>query len=247
MKIIRSNLFGKFPELLFGFSTKQGGVSPEPYCLNLGLNTNDEHENVLANRNIFFGALGIDENHVTMQKQVHSSVVKYAPAPGHLGECDAMFTDAAGNFLAVSVADCVPVFLYDSRRKIVAAVHSGWKGSAEAILTKTLDKLIQQFGSKPEDLAAYIGPCISAKNYEVGKEVADLFGEEFVTVSAGRFFLDLRKQNFSQLADCGLYHENIEVSDHCTFDEKDLLHSYRRDRERSGRMIGVIGMAESIR
>jgi len=242
LKIIRSNLFSNYPELTFGFSTKTGGVSPEPYCLNLGLNTGDEHENVLRNRKLFFDAIDISENDVSLQKQVHSTVVKYSPSPQHLGECDAMFTDKHNNFLAVSVADCVPVFLYDPLKKIVAGIHSGWKGSAGKILTLTINELHERFDVEPSHLIAYIGPCISAKNYEVGEEVADMFEDDFVILTGEKFYLDLKKQNYSQLIQCGLHSDNIEVCDHCTYDEADLFHSYRRDREKSGRMFGVIGV-----
>jgi hypothetical protein len=169
--------------------------------------------------------------------------MKYSPSPQHLGECDALFTDKPKNYLAVSVADCVPVFLYDPLIKIVAGVHSGWKGSAGKILTLTINEMQKRFDTDPARMIAYIGPCISAKNYEVGKEVAELFDDAFVVSSGEQFFLDLKKQNYSQLIDCGLHSDNIEVSEHCTFDEHDLLHSYRRDRERSGRMFGVIGFA----
>lgn len=227
---------------MFGFSTRLGGVSPEPFGLNLGLNTSDERENVLANRQIFFEALGIRENEVSMQKQVHSSTVKYCSAPGHHGECDALFTNEKCNYLAVSVADCVPVFLYEPVRNVIAGVHSGWKGSAEKILTIVILEMNKRFGTDASEMIAYIGPCISAMNYEIGREIVHLFDDSFVIASGGKFFLDLRKQNYAQLISCGLHISNIEVSEHCTFEEADLFHSYRRDRERSGRMFGVIGM-----
>lgn len=242
MRIIRSNILNSFPEIVFGFSTKEGGVSPHPYCLNLGLNTNDERSNVIENRKIFFHAIGIDDKSVSYQVQVHSTEVRYSPSPQNLGECDALYTNAKENFLAVSVADCVPVFLYEPDRKIIAGVHAGWKGSAGKILTRTIDKLVDDFEIMPSDLVAYIGPCISAKNYEVGREVAELFDNEFIISDGETFYLDLKKQNHSQLLNCGLHSNNIEVSDHCTYDESDLLHSYRRDRENSGRMFGVIGI-----
>ena len=110
-QIIRSELFKKFPELVFGFSTKTGGVSPEPYCLNLGASVGDDIENVKKNREIFFGELGIESNQVTFQKQIHSSIINYSETPQHFDGCDAIFTDKKNNFLAVSVADCIPVFL----------------------------------------------------------------------------------------------------------------------------------------
>lgn len=244
MKIIRSNLFDSYPEVLFSFSTKQGGVSPEPYNLNLGLNTGDDAVNVQANRKLFFDAVGITSEEVSFQKQIHSATVRYSSAPGHLGECDALYTDISRNYLAVSVADCVPVFIYEPLKKVVAGIHSGWKGSAGKILTAAIEELTENFGAEPSGMIAYIGPCISGKNYEVGPKVAELFEAEFVTQESGRYFLDLRKHNYSQLIKCGLHADNIEVSAHCTFDEKDLFHSYRRDREKSGRMLGVIGLRD---
>ncbi|MBS1517843.1 MAG: peptidoglycan editing factor PgeF [Bacteroidetes bacterium] len=242
IKIIRSDLFDKYPELVFGFSTKPGGFSPEPYCLNLSVSAGDDPGNVKRNRDLFFGALGIDENSVTFQKQIHSSVINYSPAPSHFEGCDAVYTDVKNNFLAVSVADCIPVFLYDPIVKVVAGIHSGWMGTKEMILTKTISELIKRFRSDPAELIAYIGPGICQDHYEVGGEVGILFDESVRYKSGEKYYLDLKKDNFLQLLKSGVKEINIEISELCTFKEKDLLHSYRRDGIKSGRMFGVIGM-----
>lgn len=241
-EIIYSALFKKFPELVFGFSTKQGGVSPEPFCMNLSASVGDDIENVKMNREIFFRQLGINEDNVTFQKQIHSTIINYSPAPSNFEGCDAVYTDIKNNYLAVSVADCIPVFLFDPGKKIVAGIHSGWKGTHGKIVTGAIEKLKSEFSVNPSGLFAYIGPGISQEKYEVGPEVGTLFSEEICIYKNGKYFPDLKKDNFNQLIKAGLKKENIEVSELCTFTEKDLLHSYRRDGVKSGRMFGVIGI-----
>lgn len=242
IKIIRSSLFEKFPEIIFGFSTKPGGISPEPFCMNLSSSVGDVPENVNVNRKFFFTELGIDENKVTFQKQIHSSIIQYSSKPCLFDGCDAIYTDIKQNFLAVSVADCIPVFLYDPVKKVVAGIHSGWMGTKEKILTKTINEIIEKFNSNPSDLISYIGPGICQDHYEVGEEVGLLFDESVRYKSGEKFYLDLKKDNFNQLLLAGLRIENIEITDLCTYKEIDLLHSYRRDGIRSGRMFGIIGM-----
>ncbi|HMS65239.1 MAG TPA: peptidoglycan editing factor PgeF [Ignavibacteria bacterium] len=243
-KVIYSGLFKKYPELVFGFSTKAGGVSPEPYCMNLGASVGDDIKNVEKNREIFFNELGIQKEMVTFQKQIHSSVINYSDHPQFFDPCDAIFTDKNDNFLAVSVADCIPVFLYEPEKKIVAGIHSGWKGTFDKILTKTIEKLKSEFIIDTSKLIAYIGPGISRENYEVGEEVGILFDKDVRFEKNGKYYLDLKKDNYNQLLKSGLKKVNIEVSDLCTFNEKELLHSYRRDGIISGRMFGVIGMKD---
>ena len=110
------------------------------------------------------------------------------------------------------------------------------------VVTGAIEKLKSQFSVKPSGLYAYIGPGISQEKYEVGQEVGTLFSEEICIYKNGKYFPDLKKDNFNQLIKAGLKKENIEVSELCTFTEKDLLHSYRRDGVKSGRMFGVIGI-----
>lgn len=240
--IIHSNLFKNFPEIKFGFSTMKGGVSPEPLCMNLSKAVGDDPENVDQNRKIFFDILGIKSEQVTYQKQIHSSIINYSAQPAHFDGCDAIYTDRKNNFLAISVADCIPVFLYAADKKVVAGIHSGWKGTEQKILSLTIDRLKNEYDIATEKLIVYIGPGICGKHYEVGSEVGLLFDESVRTERNGKYYLDLKKDNFNQLISKGVKPENIETSELCTFEEKDFLHSYRRDGIRSGRMFGIIGM-----
>jgi len=241
-QFIFSNLLKKFTEIVFGFSTKKGGVSPEPFSMNLSTSVGDDLKNVERNREIFFNEFGIGKEEVTFQKQIHSSIIKYSDRPQYLENCDAIYTDKINNFLVVSVADCIPIFLYESKKKIVACVHSGWKGTYEKILSNTIEELKEKFSIDPSELIAFIGPGISQENYEVGEDVAKYFEDEVKYKKNGKFCLDLKKDNYNQLIKCGVKKENIEVSELCTFNEKELLHSYRRDGNKSGRMFGVIGI-----
>lgn len=221
-----------------------GGVSPAPYNLNLGLSVGDEKENVETNRKLFFDELKIPSDRVNYQKQIHSDLIKKIDEPGFAGECDATFTTKKNIFLTISVADCVSVFLYEPHHNIVAGIHSGWKGTSLNIISKTIEAIKLDTKIKNLNFYAYIGPCISQEKFEVDKDVADLFPKEYVKYDPGKnkYFPDLKRIVIEQLIECGIDQENIEASELCTFSETQLLHSYRRDRNKSGRMYGVIGM-----
>jgi hypothetical protein len=240
MKVIHSELFQKYPEINFAFSTKIGLNREAPYYFNLSLSVADNEENVKENRKAFFGGFGLIEENVAIQKQIHSDIVSYVTTGGIIGKSDATITDKKNLGLAIGVADCTPIFIYNPENKVIAAVHSGWRGTAKRILEKTVLKLKSDYNSKPEKLVAYIGPSISQKNYEVGKEVADLFDDKYKIQRDGKYLLDVATVNYDMLINSGLMKENIEKSNLCTYEEKNLLHSYRRDGKKSGRSMGII-------
>ena len=242
MKIIQSKIFNQFPEIKFGFSTKQGGVSPPPYYMNLSTNVGDSDENVKKNREKFFGALGIELENITIQRQIHSTNIKYVSTSGSVEDCDGLFTDKENNFLIISGADCITIFLYEPHKKVVAGVHSGWKGTYGRIMTKAVQELQRRFSIDVSELMVYIGPSISQDCYEVGEEVAKLFEGDIKYFKNGKYHLDLKKSNIKQLLKLGVKIKNIEVSGYCTYKDKDLFHSHRRDKGKTGRMFGVIGM-----
>lgn len=242
VKIIKSEIFKKFQEVKFGISTKSCPGSKPPFHFNLSYRVGDEIERVRRNRKIFFDTLGIKETDVTFQKQTHSTKSNYVTTPSFFQDSDALYTDVRSNYLAVSIADCIPVFLYEPRKKVAAAIHSGWKGTVNNITSSVVEKLSDEFSLDKKNIHAYIGPGISVDNFEVGQEVAVLFGENVKVFRSGKYYVDLKKHNYLQLIKCGLVKNNIEVSEYCTYNEKELFHSYRRDRDNSGRMLGVIGI-----
>lgn len=242
MLIIKPGIFRRFPQIVFGFSTKIGLNHKPPYFFNMSFNVGDSRENVLRNQKIFYKHLGLSYEAVAIQKQVHSDAVTYVEFASSCGESDAMITNKPNIGLAISSADCPAIFIYDCKEKVIAAVHSGWRGSSKKILQKVLNKLQQEFNCKEENLISYIAPSISQKNYEVGEEVASLFGSKYSFSKNSKYFLDLKQINTDILLDFGVCRKNIQVSYLCSFEMKDLLHSYRRDGETSGRALGVIAM-----
>ena len=241
MQIIKSSLFQNFPEIIFGLSTKVGLNRTEPYYFNMSLTVGDDPGIVRANREAFYNELGLTTGQIAIQKQIHSDIVMIVSGPGLVGESDAMITNKKGIGLAISTADCTPVFIYDIKNEVIAAVHSGWRGTEKQILRKTILIMTEQFNCSPNDLLVYIGPSISQKNYEVGEEVAKHFHRMYLKKIGDKLYLDVLGINKDVLLDLGIQESSIEISPLCSYEEK-YLQSYRRDGRNSGRALGVIAM-----
>jgi YfiH family protein len=169
-------------------------------------------------------------------KQIHSALVLITSQAGCIGEADALVTDRPGIPVSVRTADCYPILLADIRNHTVAAIHAGWRGTASQIIAATLGKMREEFGTLPASVYAAIGPGIGACCYEVGPEVARLFGLE----RAGK--IDLAEANRLQLLAAGVPQAHIQVAGKCTMCDAAQFHSYRREKERAGRMVSFIGI-----
>lgn len=242
MIIIRSSLFNRFPEIIFGFSTKIGLNRGYPFYFNLSLNVGDDDKIVNENRARFLDKLGI--SFLAYQYQTHSDTIKIVDEPGFVGDCDALITNKKGLGLAITSADCAGIFLYDKVNMVIAAVHSGWRGTEKKILNKTIDVMRNKFSTDARRLIAYVSPSISAMNYEVGKEVAEKFPRKYVIKNCNKLFLDITTANYDILLANQVIKENIQISNICSFETKSLLHSYRRDGEMSGRALGIIALRD---
>jgi YfiH family protein len=170
-------------------------------------------------------------------KQIHSNLVLTAAHPGPCGEGDALVTNHPGVAVSVRTADCYPILLVDTRCRAVAAIHAGWRGTVTHIVDKALEEMHAQFGTSLTDVYAAIGPGIGVCCYEVGEEVASQFG------IAGRTHLDLALENRKQLEAAGVAPQNIEALGVCTFCDAKRFFSYRREKERAGRMTSYIRIA----
>ncbi len=239
--IIASEKFSKFNELKFGFSTRLGGISPGQFGMNLSFNVGDERLNVLENRERFFGALKIGLDELAIPRQVQGGVVQRVYTQGGYDSCDGLITDSKGVFLTISTADCLPVFLFDSVTKSIGAVHAGWRGSEMNIVSRAIRMMREEFGTSPADLISYIAPAAGVCCYEVGEDVAKRFSHEFL-VRNPKLHLNLKEHAKTLMLNAGVSKENIEVSEYCTICNANLFHSHRRDKEKSGRMMGVIGL-----
>jgi polyphenol oxidase len=193
--------------LTHGFSTRPGGVSQIPgaghpesagqkrsasagaRALNLGFTDWDSQERVLQNRARFLRAIGARRMQVVTVRQFHSDLAhrvdranKEDGSNGKLSDApkaDALFTREPGVLLAVQTADCIPILLADTKRRAVAAIHSGWRGTLHRIAAKTLGRMQMEFGTRPEDVIAALGPGIGRCCYEVGSDVAREFHAQF--------------------------------------------------------------------
>ncbi len=196
-----------------------------------------------ANRQEFFASLGFDESSVVRGEQVHGDTISLADSAITFSGTDGLLTRQRNLLLTISVADCVPVLIFDSRQKIAAAVHSGWKGTTKNIVGKTADFLLHELNSQPEDVVAFIGPSAGECCYEVGEDVARKFDDAYKsgTSKQGKYKLDLKHAIESQLSEKGIPSDNIEISDHCTICDP-RFHSYRRDGDASGRMLAAIAI-----
>jgi YfiH family protein len=169
--------------LIHGFSTRAGGASTlfGGGDLNLGLSTQDKRETVLKNRATLMRALGVTKNaKLVNAKQIHSDVIHVVDSePKSQLTGDGLVTNVAGLMLAVQVADCVPILIYDPKNRAVGAFHAGWRGTVKRIVEKGVGLMQLQYGSDPAHLRAAIGPCIGQCCYAVGDEVIDEFRSQF--------------------------------------------------------------------
>jgi len=213
--------------------------------MNLSFSVGDDENNVRKNRELFFGAFNIPPSQIAYQKQIHSNNVRIITAPGMYEETDALITNVRNLSLCVTIADCMPIFLFDKKQNVVAAVHSGWRGCANGIVQNTLTALEKEFLTQGENLICYVGPAADKCCYEVGEEVAKQFpGKYFQQKNENKFLLDMKSFVRDVLLSFRVQESNIEVAPFCTIHQSDVFHSYRRDGKFSGRMMGVIGMDE---
>lgn len=179
----------------------------------------------------------------TRAKQIHSDLILLADGhSGCMGQGDALVLTKPGHRIGVRTADCVPLLIADPNSHTVAAVHAGWRGTAADIAGKTIRRL-SDFNAKSEDLLVAIGPCIGECCFEVGPELEQFFRSIFPDRTDFRR-IDLAEANRRQLIAAGVRRENIDVSGLCTRCGAEEFHSFRRDREASGRMVAAIGMVK---
>lgn len=244
MFIISPYIFQNYPKIICGVSTMIGSAPDDTFRFNLSLNVGDDKDRVLLNREAFFNHLGFKIGEVVLQNQIHSDIVTVVNSAGNCGESDALITARKNLLLVLTIADCTPILIYDKVNHVVAAIHSGWRGSESQILNKALLRMNNEFNSIGKNLIVYLGPSVSQINYEVGSDVAEKFEDKYLLNSDGKTYLDVAAVNYSTLIEFGVKKVNIQKSALCTFQMKDLLHSYRRDGSKSGRAFAVIGMRE---
>lgn len=177
--------------------------------------------------------------------QIHSAdvlVPRSATVPSERAPADALISSDPGRLLTVRTADCVPLLLIDERRRAVGAVHAGWRGTAQQIAQHAVAEMHRNFGSRPADLEAAIGPAIGVCCYEVGPDVAAQFPPSSIRSAQPHPHLDLIAENRRQLLDSGVAGQGIHAATLCTRCDSELFHSHRRDGDAAGRMLALVGI-----
>jgi YfiH family protein len=240
--IIVSKIFDNYPEISHGISTKLGEEVSPPFYNNMSYKVGDNEGNVKRNRDKFFNSLGIDQKLLAIPQQVHSDNIQIIDKPGFYPDTDGLITQEKNIFLIISTADCYSILIYDYVKKIAANIHSGWRGTQKKIVSKAIEKMKNSLGCKIENLSVFVGPGISKNHFEVGEDVVSMFDDMFIGRTNGRFFVDLKSDIITQLRALGINDSQSEIYPGCSYDEKEYLHSYRRDKNKSGRMFSVIGI-----
>ncbi len=228
------------------FTTKCGGESRGKIeGLNLGFRCGDNLESVRANYVLVAEDMKFPFERITAGRQTHSANIriiteedagKGVSRESDIQDVDGMVTNLKNLPLVVYYADCVPVILVDSDAGVVAAVHSGWRGTVAGITRNAVEIMMSRFGAHPANIKAAIGPSIGPCCFETGEEVALQFDEKFVVKHGDKFKVDLWKANMDILQSCGIKEENIDVLQVCTICNSDMLYSYRVHKDSTGRM-----------
>jgi YfiH family protein len=202
---------------------------------------------VLKNRKKFLKKIGIKEKDTVVADLIHNSKVKIVSKKDKgkiIKKTDGLITKEKNLFLTITVADCLPIFIYEPEKEIVGLVHLSWRNLKKGILKKTLN-LFKKLGAKKNKILLGIGPSICQKHFEVKEDLLKIFKpylKEALLKKEDKYFLDLKKICLIQLKDSGIKKENIETSKECTYCLKNKYFSFRRDKPKKLKaMMAVIG------
>lgn len=205
-----------------------------------GLNFNKNTEEGLLNLNTIVESCNLQA--IGYLNQIHSDIILDFDAKTEDG--DALITNKAKTAIGVFTADCVPVILVDNSKGVIAAIHSGWKGTKASIVSKTIERIQEIYGSSPKDIKVYIGPHIGGCCYEVSNELIQAFTSEDIYSNikiSNNNKLDLQKCILAQLLSKGIKESNIVTTNICTACNKQFeLYSYRFSQNKQGRMFSFI-------
>ena len=257
---LQSAILGQCDFLDHAFCTRHGGASLDDYkSLNMSFREGDEEFRVQQNWSKLARSFDIPLERFLVLNQVHGDGILVAEA----GEADALFrtelnydaivTNRPGLAICIKTADCVPVMIADREKKVAAAVHAGWKGTALAISAKVIRLMRKRYASRPQDILAAIGPSIGLCCYEVDHVTAEAFraqkdNESFLfanTAKSGKWMVDLPEANRRQILDCGVPAVNIESSGYCTMCNSDIFFSHRGSGGITGRQINFMIIRET--
>jgi YfiH family protein len=254
IEYFESSLLGECDFLTHAFCTRIGGVSEEDYAsLNISFKEGDFESRILQNWYRLAMAFAIPVDQFLTLNQVHSDdifVIKpygeYFPADRALN-FDAIVTSRDNLAICIKTADCVPVFIVDRVKKIIAVVHAGWKSTALEITAKVIRLLNEKYRSAPQDILTAIGPAIGKCCFEIDTASANTFLNQkdheaflFPGKRPDKWMVNLTEANRRQIINCGIPEANIDVSDLCTSCRQDLFFSHRGSGGITGRQLNFM-------
>lgn len=251
--------FDELPGIIHGFSSRLGGVS-EGFLssMNLSFSRGDEPERVRENFRRIAESIGFSEKDLVFSMQTHTANVRRVgredcgrglERPVGYCDVDGLVTNEPGVVLATFYADCVPLFFVDPVHHCIGLSHSGWRGTVGKIGKATVETMAKEFGSKPGDLLAAVGPSICQECYEVSEEVIGLFRENFAEElwpklfyrkNNGHYQLNLWEANRLIFQEAGILPQHITVTDICTACNPELLFSHRASGGKRGNLAGFL-------
>ena len=249
MQNLSSRLLNSYKQITHTFTTRHNGVSTMPFNTNnLAFHVGDNVTDVIKNHQQLAYDLDYDHTKLIHMQQIHSDTIIIVDPDVHNfenpPECDALITDKPDIPLMVMTADCTPVLFFDSVNKVIAIAHAGRAGAVKGIVPKTIEKMCHEFGSKIEDITVVLGPSIHGCCYEVGekiaKEVIDDGYDFAVIVKEGHYYLEVNAIIHRQLQESRIRKEKIEDLNICNACENQDFFSYRADKQKTGRIAGVI-------
>ncbi len=254
IEYLQSPLLRNCDFLVNAFCTRRGGASQDEYkSLNMSFREGDEEFLVLQNWDRLATAFAIPMEQFLVVNQVHGDAIFVIKPHGSYFSSreelnyDAIVTNRTNLAICIKTADCVPVFIVDKVKKVIAVVHAGWRSSALGISAKVISLLQNQYGCLPQDILAAIGPSIGRCCYEIDSVVADAFRQHghsssflFPGTGENKWKLDLAEANRRQIMEAGVPENNIEVSGFCTTCNQDMFFSHRGSGGITGRQINFM-------
>ena len=254
--------FSAFPFVRHAFSTRGGGVSKNEFSsMNLAFNRGDDAANVAENYRRFCRAAGFDCRSLVSSAQDHHTFIRRVGKeqrgvgiwkPKDMESVDGLITDEPGVTLVTHYADCVPIFLLDPKKRAVGLVHAGWRGTAAKIASAAVEAMTREFGCRPEDMIAGIGPSIGPCCFEVDAPVRDVFASLTELHPAdlihddggGKYHVDLWETNRRILQQAGIPASSVTVAGVCTKCNADCLFSHRATGGKRGGLSAFLALAE---
>jgi len=242
---------------LLEYKNIEHGFTLKPLDFAGNVTFEEKRTEVEENLRILGEEFSFDVKNICRPKQTHTDKVEKVENGDEgiyiekFDNVDGLVTDKSHKVLMLGFADCTPLLFYDPVKKIIANTHSGWKGTLQTIGVKTVEKMQKEYNSKPEDIICLIGPHIRKCHFEVDKDVKDLFYNEFKDLTGiekiieyneenNKYYIDTARINKQTLLNIGLKEENIIDSNICTVCNSDICHSFRTEKELSGRAVTII-------